>query len=190
MRKWKQLSFKAKLRRILYNIKDFFIYRVLGRHTLGGLSGLYWWVRWRTTDRFHVLNLKGEDGQKPGYMDADRVLLLANFKVLRDFVEKEDPQVGLRTIEDYRYPAMTPEEEAVLETHQLAPAREIRALYDWWTKERPQAHKDLAEFIEVNLVPQAKRGAANEWVARETALYEKDTEMIVRLAKIRDWLWT
>lgn len=49
----------------------------------------YWrdpinWVRYRTTDRYHVLHIHN---LKPGYADCDRRMLHANFQLLEDHVE-------------------------------------------------------------------------------------------------------
>jgi hypothetical protein len=82
------------------------------------LMEIIWWVRYRTTRRYHVLNL----GTKPGYSDVTERLIHANFALLVHFVEMEEPFVHLNWDSD-------PE-------HQHA-ASEIKRLYAWWKEVFP-----------------------------------------------------
>jgi hypothetical protein len=145
------------------------------------------WVRFRITDRNHVL----PTGLKPGYISCSRRILHANFQTLVDHVEiylsgytfydspeyKELPvwkRKGLfraRKIRSRKYGIKYLEWAATLDDPNLpvfeqAPAqavaaREIMALYKWWIDERCSA---LPKYDQSDNI---------------------DTEMLGRLMKIR-----
>lgn len=106
------------------------------------------------------------------WSDKDNVLLHASFALLVAFVEKE--WEGLDRERRHIEECEASECEA---TRQWAAQAgrpkydEVAALYRWWTEERqdPWAAESLRE---------------------EMRLHELDTEMLVRLARIRGWLWT
>lgn len=45
----------------------------------------YWYIVYRTTDKYHVIST----GLEPGYRDSDTRMLHANFNLLKEFVEHE-----------------------------------------------------------------------------------------------------
>lgn len=158
MRKWR--TSKRLLRDALE--------RVWGGYRRGGINGLYHWIRCHMWNRYHIIDISGEAGYDWGWIDRDHALLLASFKILRDYVESEDPSAGART---------DPEEDdpfAYVSALQLEQEREVRALYDWWTVERP---KHEAERIGMDFTVRAR-------------LDDEDDEMLMRLIKIRQCLWT
>lgn len=150
-----------KFRRKVRKIRLRFIGRLLGR-----LSHAWYWVTSHTLHRYHIINLRGEAGYKWGWIDADHAMLLACFKLLRDFVEIEDPKVGLRKLSDFGI--MSGQDYDFVE-RQLETELEIRRLYDWWTKRAV----DWGSF---------------EWNSLEH--WEEQQQMLVRLIKIRGSLWT
>lgn len=130
-------------------------------------------------NRYHVINMSGVDGYSWGWIDSDQLLLYASFKILCDFVEKEDPTVGLRTVDDYgQFPA-GPDEGLLV---QLEHDAEVRTLYAWWTDERPREWKAHESLMTVD------RGSST--FEREQQLYDRDDEMLIRLIKVRRYLWT
>ena len=132
------------------------------------VSNAYYWLRCHLWTRYHIINISGICDYKWGWLDRDNVLLYASFKILQDFVEKEDPKIGLRTLEDFGAPCKG------LEAH-LEIEREVRAIYDWWVKERPTMYRAWAESY--------------SWKVEEE-LDKTDEEMLIRLVKIRRYLWT
>jgi len=123
------------------------------------------WVRYRVLDRYHVLKLDVE----PGYMDPDEIMLQANFKILKDFVEIElaamnfasDKLAGPSMLSrfkslyrwgrrlDQRNPAsglahLDWEITECKGTPQGDSAAEKKLLYLWWTQDRP-ARFDIYE---------------------------------------------
>lgn len=124
------------------------------------------WIRYRTTNRYHVLNT----GLEPGYYDIDTKMLHVNFNLLKDFVEFEvawkylmghhEEQKDVKNFWIYKHIPFvykwfrSPihglkhlEWETTLDDPSLPPmersetqavnAREIIALYNWWVKDRP-----------------------------------------------------
>lgn len=131
------------------------------------------WYRFRGIlwDKYHLVDMRGEDNYRGGWLDRDAAILLACFKLLRQYVELEDPRVGL---DPNRYFVASTEEEREVIAGQNAKDLEIRALYVWWTDERPreQAEDDGSSY------------------ERTEALYARDQEMLHRLVVIRGRLWT
>lgn len=183
--------------------------RVLGDYKRGGLRGAYHWVRCHVWNRYHVINVSGEDGYDWGWMDRDHVLMLACFKILKEFVEKEDQRIGLRTVDDYGGEHMTEDERESFEKGQLAHEREIRALYTWWTVDRKREHAEVDAIIadaDVDMKfgePDGSGcspldfvyapGSQEKWELyrkRTDELDAKDDKMLLRLMAVRRSLWT
>jgi hypothetical protein len=133
-------------------------------------------------------------------------MYLACFKILTEFVEKERPDIGLGSIDEY-YIGWKPTkvDRKVIGT-QFADEQEIRALYDWWKTGRKAEH-DACEhlldgvdrsfdrcfvdrpdgLVEYVSDPDPRWDA---YLAEDRRLDEKDEEMLTRLMKVRGWLWT
>ncbi len=161
---------------------------VWGGYHSGGLCGFYHWLRCHTWNRYHVIDVSGQDGYTWGYQEPDYLMLLACFKLLVGFVEEQDPTVGLRTIKDYDSQGeWNAEETARFEAGQLADEREVRALYDWWVKGRHDKAAELEAFS--NGLPRHDP-RWNSWYERKTALDAEDQEMLLRLVSVRSRLWS
>jgi hypothetical protein len=65
----------------------------------------YDWVRFRTVSRHHVIKLRD---MQPRWADSDNILLMANFQILRDFVEVRMAQTNTEWW-DQRRPKGMPE---------------------------------------------------------------------------------
>ncbi len=152
-----------------------------------------WWVKYRVIPKhkYHMLNL----GTKPGYSDVCERLIHANFQLLKEFVEKENPLEEINWDTD-------PQRQFV--------AKEIKELYNWWINIRPKRDeqnpiykvdvppRDLIpikngyQMVNAGTEEQEKiwRDACNE-LTRLEALWEKeDCDNLKRLADIRLYLWT
>jgi hypothetical protein len=95
-------------------------------------------------------------------------------------------------------------------THQALSAREILELYMWWTKERPNRPDphDAGGWTEYCALRRANgydvldledkteaeatmsKTALDNTMAMEAAYEKEDTEMLIRLVRVRDSLWT
>ena len=140
--------------------------------------------------RFFVGNDWNADNPLRNYhwLDTDTKILFGNFQILVDFVEKE------KDIVDW---SADPKTQEVYE--------EFTELYKWWTEERPNrpdAYPSVTDYgldHEEIFGPAADRNnpAYREWskaVAdaglKEEEYNNEDTEMLIRLITIRDYLWT
>lgn len=195
-RKWSELkTIRQKKRRLKHIVRDFFRYNIWGDYKRGGVMGLYHWIRCHVWNRYHVINISGEDDYSWGWMDRDHIMIMACFKILKMFVEQEDPKIGLRSLDDYRYEG----DECMLESlkAQLEREAEVRALYIWWTETRPKEHAECATLLNDFDVSFTKKGIkvsdekkSHGWFERTQELDKKDEEMLIRLMKVRRNLWT
>jgi hypothetical protein len=69
------------------------------------LTEPYYWVKYRTVSRHHVIKLLD---MRPHWADSNAVMLIANFQILRDFVERRMSQTN-STWWDERRPKGMPE---------------------------------------------------------------------------------
>ena len=147
----------------------YFISEVLGRKIRDIkdlLTRASWWVRHRTTDRYHVVRT----GLEPGWHDVDTKLLHTSFTMLVDYVEEECAWIHIvfdneRLKEALGWKRFLPrifrsrfrsrelglahlDWEATLDDpsldeyqrcdSQAEKARIVKELYLWWVDERPQ----------------------------------------------------
>ena len=157
------------------------------------LGAICYWVRCHTFTRYHLLDLRdrGEGhGYRWGWMDRDHFMLLACFTLLRDFVEQEDPEIGLRGEEGHEW--TEGQREAVAQ--QLAVEREIRALYEWWVRGRASEHAAVEALLEgaddLDFADLIRHPNFAEYSRRTDELEAKDDAQLLRLVKVRGSLWT
>ena len=178
------------------------------------------WVRYRTTQKFHVVRT----GLAPGYAEVDTMMLHVNFTLLKDFVEIQlanmerwvnggqspvpkwakwcpgysmirsprSPELGIRYINN---PDQT-------DSH----AAKIRELYTWWCVQRParqnivlpdyhdQRLGGLAmldnRFDKTALDYISYRHAADDQFKLEQEWSDEDSAKLIELVSIRRHLWT
>ena len=154
-------------------------------------DNLYWGLQYllNPKHRYHIINLSGMDGYTRGWIDADRQLLYAAFKILVTFVETEAySKYGRQTWEEWSK-GIGP--EAKWFRQQYDNEMEVYAIYKWWKWQRPKDYAELdALYEQWGGLSKAQRRKANLALDFETKLYDKDTEMICRMAKVRRTLWT
>jgi len=127
------------------------------------------------------------------WCDKDRVMLLACFQLLVNFVEKEKPQ----NIVDFKH-----------DRNQRAQWKEIQALYKYWKKDRPAEDKHIGEArlkwsksiksrretipgenLVTEVLIQEDRKARNHFWKWEDRFEKREEEMLQRLIGIRQHLW-
>ena len=165
------------------------------------LSDIFYWIRTHTKDRYHILNLKGaepenKDGYKWGWIDRSEVLLISSFLVLRMFVEQEGNSPGFGDLS-----ALIKEAEENKDLHeQLDTLRaqqkdyeEIMLLYNWWVKDRFEEYKVFEDKLEEAYKKYKETRSDKDrdvWFDAEAAKSKREEEMLIRLVRIRNHLWT
>ena len=157
----------------------------------------FYWVRTHTKDRYHILSLneaepENEHGYKWGWIDRSEALALANFLVLRKFVEEErslDCSEAIKKAEEEGDPhGQLPLLRGQQEGHE-----EIMALYNWWVKDRFEEYKVFDEQEKVARDAYRKDGTqenSDKYYEACEAENKREEEMLIRLVKIRKTLWT
>lgn len=131
------------------------------------LYRLWYWMRARFIYRYHLVDMRNPPNDYHwGYIDPCAALFYASFAILKGYVEKEDPFNHLDWNWDKKH---------------AAAGKEIKALYVWWTKGRKKAVDALDKLSEKNYP---------KYVKQVDRLEEKDDEMLLRLMKVRKFLWT
>jgi hypothetical protein len=142
-------------------------------------ENIWYWIRCHTYTKYHLIDIRSKEfGYKWGWMDRDSVILLANFTILKDFVEKEHP-----------FDVCVWDEN---DEHARVGA-EIKDLYDWWMNRRAKEHElrteKLHRWYEHRGTPDGP--TLHEELNRyEEELDQKDENNLIRLMKIRKYLWT
>ncbi len=171
---------------LLKKIPSWFSYKIYW------VTNTHYQLRSKYIKKQHYIKIDVERFIIPGlqayhWYDSDTRILYGNFQILVDFIEGEEPGERIDWNSD-------PE-------HQKAWA-EITALYDWWTKERPEHDegypdtKDYGleenEFMDGEDSPNRRRylKALDELHQQEEEWEVEDTEMLIRLITIRKWMWT
>lgn len=155
------------------------------------LSHAWYWLHTHTYNRYHILDVRraepeNAEGYRWGWCDRNHLLLLTSFLILRDFVEKEKP--WRPTLSEYH----ESERDAIID--QQNAYDEIMALYNWWVKDRLAEHvafeRASAEAHERWRANSSDQELAQKMFDADDAERKRDDEMLLRLLKIRHWLWT
>ena len=147
-----------------------------------------WWIRFRTWDKYHIV----KTGLRPGYYEKDTILLYSSFNLLVDFVERECAWMSwccspiYKAEKPWYYPAgmwvnkngkrlglahLNWEASLINDEgcqRQAKFAKEMKKLYLWW---KDYLTNDSAYW-------------------NNQATFDKETEMLIRLVKVRSKLWT
>lgn len=154
-------------------------------------------IRHRTVDKYHIIKI---NSLKPGYYDTDTRMLHGMFSLLVDYVELElAPWNEWAEEQDEENPPVKKSarehglehldwEMSLEEELQAKSAKEIKELYLWWKDVRPARPNPWNVAKDVWGEKDAQKYV---WLdAMEQAQYDEDTEMLIRLIKIRKALWT
>lgn len=188
----------------LKNIRKHF--RKIKRQIVKGI----WWIKYRTTHRYHKI----WTGLEPGWYDVSESMLHANFQMLVDFVEIE--KASMEQTSNYfklinknfftRYQKRSEKDGmAYLEWEislgdearaQSESAKEILMLYKWWKYQRPIRKKIVrSKFPRNATLPNvwSDNRQSDYWHAQyilDNTYDMIDQSMLIRLIKIRQHLWT
>lgn len=167
-------------------IRTWFIWPV--RHPV---AEAWYWLRTHTVNRYHIVNLKNpRNGYKWGWIDRDQAILFACFNIFQDFCEKEKGLDSLKFQAECDWKEWG-EGAAEMRATKYAEYQEAKSLYDWWTGGRAAEHAEvdaLYDKLDRNVI--VDQPSWDSWNARYVALPARDDEMLLRLMKIRNTLWT
>lgn len=155
------------------------------------VTDTWYWIRCHTYNRYHVLDLrqpkKDPLSYRFGWIDSDTQMVYALFNILNKFVEGELPHAYLPS-----------EEDVAKEPHLLNQRNnylEVRAIHYWWNVQRlrdAETEQNLlhtwAESQKIN--DPATKQLWDDLQKMENANKEKLEEMIIRLVKVRNCMWT
>lgn len=174
----------------------FFIAEKVGS-TLGRLSSragdALYWVQCHTLPEYRGyskidLSQAGPGiDYKYGWLDRSEALLYASFICLRQYIENEEPKdpATFMTAEELTEPAFKAQKDNFDEAH---------TLYNWWMKGRMEEEakeKQLREeaYAHSRFTPEGQ-AASKVWLDYRHWQSEREDEMLMRLVKIRNTLWT
>ena len=129
---WSGSPLKDRVRS-LYRLGKMRLERVLTRLWDRLVSDPYYWVKYRTVSKFHVV----DTGLEPGYYDKDHLMIHACFTLLVQFVEKEQP---------YYYDDPPMESDPEWDPKHYKEKTEIMELYNWW-KNRPKGEHNYENSL-------------------------------------------
>jgi hypothetical protein len=161
------------------------------------LSQAWYWIRTHTYNRYHLLDLRraepeNPDGYRWGWIDRDRMLLIASFKILRDFVEKEKPW-PVADIIAKREVDGDPNGELPSLRRQQERFSEVMALYEWWIAGRfieRAAWQKASDALQLAWKQSGAQADADAWIAHVQTENAREDEMLARLLAVRHYLWT
>lgn len=138
------------------------------------ISNVWYWIRTHTYNRYHILDLRSNTSYQYrwGWIDSDSKMMLACFNLLKEYIEKEKPF----EIIDW---SDNPEIE-----------KEIKDLYNWWMIGREHERKEYDTFWDKRDFKETTEEERDAHWKAEDELDKKDDEMLLRLIKIRNYLWT
>ncbi len=166
----------TKIRWILRDIKWFFLHRFAKKH------------------RYNIIDTK----LKPNYYDIDTRMLYGCFSLLEEFVQANAESIH----HDFLVKNRNPNIIFIEETHKSSEIealiqqinyytcnnlinhadkyKEILELYMWWTEKKYNKNEDDNKFYEMS---------DEEYAKYTQEISDKEQEMLIRLIKIRQFLW-
>lgn len=203
MRKFKNLTFKKKVKRIAYDL-----WWSIKRPFKDG----WYWFRCHTYTKYHMLDLRTKE-YRYGWMDQDTRMFHACFNCLVYFVEQEEGLPHLKYQSEPWEQFIETEEDKQKELERQKEAEriynEVKMLYDWWkegrAKEEDEIHhitdgldlslhfeeipgSEYSRLVDKNNINQHPKWL--EYCRRSDEFKKKDDEMLDRLIKVRHYLWT
>lgn len=172
-------------------LADFLRYKVLSPITRP-IKDAWYWLKCHVLPkhRYHMLDLRQPD-YTHGWRDTDTRLLYANFNLLNEFVKYEMPN----------FYCPTPEEctnNELGNRKQRNDYFEIISLHHWWNTQRALDSKKCADALTAwhdrkhkqKIFDEETERLWKEHMLHDEAFHETETEMLIRLIKIRKTLWT
>jgi hypothetical protein len=156
---------------------------------LNKINSKCWWIK---NFLFHRYDLIRTGLDKGSWHDTDTVILYGMMNLLVQYVEIEDPTILTREINKETF---TCEEERIMAERCAADDEEVKLIYKWW-KDYPNREKEIeSKYDEYGKCRREKSDIKEECsfveiVQMEDKLSEEEQDMLIRLIKVRGYLWT
>lgn len=162
------------------------------------ISTALYWFRTHTYNKYHLIDCRcPHNGYSWGWFDRSEIMVFAMMAILKEYVEKESYQIDWDS-----------------DPHHAEAKKEMDTILEWWNRGRKEEHdaydallhkaygfKDCTVFEPCEDNPHLHRMRFTredpEWRAdcdrcheAEQALEKKDEDMMIRLVKIRGYLWS
>lgn len=159
------------------------------------IKDAWYWLKCHVVPkhRYHILDLRQPD-YTHGWIDTDTRMLYANFNLLNEFVEHEMPNFYCPTEEECN------SEECWAESNrkQREAYLEVEALHFWWNIQRQLDQAKCAAAVTAWHDRKHKQKIFDEETERlwkehlhlDEVFEQTETEMLIRLIKVRKSLWT
>jgi hypothetical protein len=176
---------KAPVRYALYNFKNY-----IERKIIYGPRDIKDWIKYRTIARYHIVNTL----LKPGYHEADQLILHSTFTLLQSFVEVHCAHM-YKVFYPRRHSVFTNKRsgQEYIKRMQRADPRLERAYsailmsYKYWTTQRPQRIKLLEYLYTLDYKCTENTKKVHE---QEKLLSRLDKVHLYKIIKFREHLWT
>lgn len=145
------------------------------------LDHYWWWLKYHTTHRYHIVDLRQHD-YKYGWLEFDQRILFACFNLLTKFMQNSDI---------YR-----PSDSDIKDCPNLKRQQEVYdeaiKLWRYWRDQYPNDQDDLEKEWKNMIKCQDKelrKELSRQFYSKEDELKCKEDEMLNRLIAIRRELW-
>jgi hypothetical protein len=165
-------------------------------------DAIYWFkCHFIPSHRYHILDLRQPKlkNNKPnpeyynyGWCDSDKQILYALFNILNNFMNNEFSNFYIPPEDEIE---KNENDMGGLSSDQREAGLEMLALHKWWNEDRPRKLEDAENTLDAWHEARMKNRPDQEiWWKKlnEIEAYNaaQEEEMILRLIKIRKWLWT
>lgn len=158
------------------------------------VSDVWYWLidHLLSSRRFHLVDLRCPGPRldyKHGWIDQPEAILYACFVLLRRYVEQECPRNPTADLDQARS-----DEERQIFQEQVDRYHEIMAIYSWWMQGRLDEEDEERRLRtvreEVRSDSQAFEAASQRWFEYREMRERREQEMLERLIRVRENLWT
>lgn len=159
-------------------------------HIWHRITDKYCWIR---NFLFHRYDLIRTGLNKGAWHDTDRMMLYGMMNLLVEYVEIED--IGILEREYSTKGTFTCDDQRLYFERSHEARKEIKAIYNWW-KDYPNRQKQIQDaydkWEDYLFEKREIEGVCSdiEIEHMEDKLSQEEQDMLIRLVKIREFLWT
>lgn len=171
------------------------------------IDNFFYWLRTNTINKYHLLDLRQpktntQDDYRWGWIDECDKLVLANFSVLRDYMEDCQVNKSLiygpndESIKELEKELVKSEAELGQEDiglrNQIKYLKEIKDIWEYWTVNRKNDLKYINELsMEWSKTARGpERDKKFDYLHKiEKEFEEQEEDILIRLIKVRKGLW-